>query len=92
MPMRNGVRSETSHADYESLSHQTVLRRITGNAFRGGLPRLTATNAVKRGALKTQNSPERGKWSSGRCGHCVGLKIRRSWIVTNLLHKRSDAE
>ena len=25
-------------------------------------------------------------WSSGRCGHCVGLKIRRSWIETNLLH------
>ena len=26
------------------------------------------------------------RWSSGRCGHCGGLKIRRSWIVTNLLH------
>ena len=26
-------------------------------------------------------------WSSGRCGHCGGLKIRGSWIVTNLLHK-----
>lgn len=26
------------------------------------------------------------EWSSGRCGHCGGLKIRRSWIETNLLH------
>ena len=26
------------------------------------------------------------EWSSGRCGHCGGLKIRGSWIVTNLLH------
>ena len=35
MPMRNGVRSETSHADYELLSHQTVLRRIIWERFAG---------------------------------------------------------
>ena len=33
------------------------------------------------------SSPHRNtKWSSGRCGHCSGLKIRGSWIETNLLH------
>lgn len=38
--------------------------------------------------VRISHSPQIKQWSSGRCGHCGGLKIRGSWIVTNLLHNK----
>ena len=31
---------------------------------------------------------ELNNWSSGRCGHCAGLKNQRNGIVTRLLRKK----